>query len=125
MNTITLEQLIKFHKKIINSTGGSDGIRDRTVLESALYKANQTFDGQDLYLGVIKKIAVTAYSLIKNHGFVDGNKRVGVAVLILLLKINGIQVKYTQQELIEIGLGTAEGKLNEEDIESWIMRHQV
>ena len=125
MNTITLEQLITFHKKIINSTGGSDGIRDRSLLESAIFKAEQTFDGQDLYVGVVKKTSVIAFSLIKNHGFIDGNKRVGVAVLLLLLKINGLQIRYTQQELIEIGLKTAEGLLNEEDIESWIMRHQV
>ncbi|MFC5527974.1 type II toxin-antitoxin system death-on-curing family toxin [Cohnella yongneupensis] len=125
MNIITLEQLITFHKKIIISTGGSDGIRDRALLESALNKAHQTFDGQDLYVGVIRKISVIAFSLIKNHGFVDGNKRIGVAALLLLIKINGIQIDYTQQELIELGMNTAEGKFNEEEIEGWIMRRQV
>jgi death-on-curing protein len=125
VNTITVEQLLIFHEKIIVSTGGSNGVRDRTLLESAINKANQTFDGQDLYDGVIRKVSVISYSLIKNHGFVDGNKRIGVAVMLLLLRINGLRIKYTQEELIEFGLRTAEGELNEEDIEGWIMRHQV
>ncbi|MFC5406498.1 type II toxin-antitoxin system death-on-curing family toxin [Cohnella soli] len=125
MKTITVEQLLLFHEKIITSTGGSHGVRDRSLLESAINKANQTFDGQDLYIGIIRKISVTTYSLIKNHGFVDGNKRIGVAVMLLLIKINGLGIMYTQQELIEVGLRTAEGKFNEKDIEAWIMRHQV
>jgi death on curing protein len=122
---ITLEQLFVFHEKIIISSGGSNGVRDRSLLESAINKANQTFDGQDLYDGSGRKISVISYSLIKNHGFVDGNKRIGVAVMLLLLRLNGINIKYTQEELVEIGLRTAEGKINEEDIERWILRHQV
>jgi death-on-curing protein len=101
------------------------GVRDRSLLESAINKANQTFDGQDLYEGIHKKISVITYSLIKNHGFVDGNKRIGVATMLLLLKLNEFNIKYTQEELIEIGLRTAEGIYNEEDIERWILRHQV
>jgi death-on-curing protein len=125
VNTITLEQLLVFHEKIIISSGGSNGVRDRSLLESAINKANQTFDGQDLYDGIYRKISVISYSLIKNHGFIDGNKRIGVSVMLLLLRLNGINIKYTQEELVEIGLKTAEGKFNEEDIESFILRHQV
>jgi death-on-curing protein len=125
VNTITLEQLLLFHEKIITSTGGSYGVRDRSLLESAINKINQTFDGQDLYDGVIRKISVTSFSLIKNHGFVDGNKRIGVAVMLLLLRLNGIRIIYTQEELVEVGLRTAEGRIKENDIEEWIMKHQV
>jgi death-on-curing protein len=125
VNTITVEQLLIFHEKIIKSTGGSYGVRDRSLLESAINKVNQTFGGQDLYEGTIRKIAVITYSLIKNHGFVDGNKRVGVAVMLLLLRMNDIRINYTQSELVECGLRTAEGTFNENDIEDWIIRHQV
>ncbi|MFC5528718.1 type II toxin-antitoxin system death-on-curing family toxin [Cohnella yongneupensis] len=125
MNTITVEQLLIFHEKIITSTGGSHGVRDRSLLESAISKANQTFDGQDLYDGIVRKISVITYSLIKNHGFIDGNKRVGVSVMLLLIRINGLRINYTQEELVEVGLRTAEGKFNDEDIAGWILRRQV
>lgn len=125
MNLITLEQLLIFHEKIIISSGGSSGVRDRSLLESAINKVNQTFDGQELYLGIHKKISVITFSLIKNHGFVDGNKRIGVAVMLLLLRVNEIAIKYTQEELVEVGLRTAEGIFNEDDIEQWILKHQV
>ena len=86
------------------------------MLESALGKAQITFDGEDLYRGPIKKIAVTTYSLVKNHGFVDGNKRIGIALMLLLLRLNRIQVRYEQEELVELGLGIAEGLYKEEHI---------
>jgi death-on-curing protein len=120
MNTVTVEQIVIFHRKIVNVTGGSDGIRDRTLIDSALNKAILTFDGKELYEGLIRKIAVISYALIKNHGFVDGNKRIGVATMLLLLTIN-----YSQSELIDLGLRVAEGLLKEEDIEHWILKHQV
>ena len=124
MNTITIHQLLIYHRKIIEATGGSDGVRDQSLLESALGKAEITFDGQELYAGLTRKISVVTYSLIKNHGFVDGNKRIGVAVMLLLLRINGIQIRFSQEELVQLGLGTAEGKFNEQDIEDWIVRHR-
>ncbi|WP_168124072.1 type II toxin-antitoxin system death-on-curing family toxin [Paenibacillus sp. HB172176] len=125
MKNISLEQLIQFHSKIVKASGGLNGIRDIGMLESALRKADSTFDGKDLYEGAIKKITVIAYALIKNHGFVDGNKRIGVAMMLLLLRLNQITVRYNQEELVELGLRTAEGKFNEEHIEQWIREHQV
>lgn len=82
-----------------------------------------TYDGKDLYPSIIEKIAVATHSLISNHGFVDGNKRVGVAVMLILLKMNNIKVEYTQQELIDLGLKTAEGLMKEKDILNWIKKH--
>ncbi|HWJ78893.1 MAG TPA: type II toxin-antitoxin system death-on-curing family toxin [Niallia sp.] len=125
MKTLNIEQILHFHTKIIAATGGSDGTSDRGMIESAIGKAFVTFDGQDLYPDVYKKIAVTTYALIKNHGFVDGNKRIGIASMILLLKLNEIRIEYTQKELVDLGIGIAEGKLTEVDIELWIKRHQV
>lgn len=125
MKTITILQLLKFHQKIISSTGGSEGIRDQGIIESALGKAFATFDGNDLYVAIKTKIAVITYALIKNHGFVDGNKRIGIATMLLLLQLNHIKIEYTQSELVQLGLGIAEGTFIEKDIELWIERHQV
>ncbi|MEY8744366.1 type II toxin-antitoxin system death-on-curing family toxin [Paenibacillus tundrae] len=125
MKCLSLEQILLFHTKIIKSTGGSDGVRDFGLIESALKKAEATFDGQELYEGNIKKISVTTFALIKNHGFIDGNKRIGVATMLLLLRLNEISVKYEQAELVELGLKTAAGEFTEENIQQWIEEHQV
>ena len=124
MKSITIDQLLIYHQKIMKVTGGADGVRDQGLLESALGKAEQTFEGEELYPGLTRKVSVVTFSLIKNHGFVDGNKRIGVAVMLLLLRLNGYSIRYSQDELVQLGLGTAEGKLNEKDIEEWIIRHR-
>ncbi|MDQ0170527.1 type II toxin-antitoxin system death-on-curing family toxin [Paenibacillus tundrae] len=125
MKCLSLEQILLLHTKIIKSTGGSDGVRDLGLIESALKKAEATFDGQELYEGNIKKISVTTFALIKNDGFIDGNKRIGVAIMLLLLRLNEISVKYEQAELVELGLKTAAGEFTEENIQQWIEEHQV
>lgn len=125
MKCITLTQLIEFHRRITIKTGGSDGIRDKGLLESALNRPFATFSGEDLYTPIEKKIAVVTHSLISNHGFVDGNKRIGVSTMILLSKLNNIKLEFTQEELVELGIGTAEGKYLEEDIFNWIMNHKI
>lgn len=124
MEPIDIENILIFHKKIISKTGGSDGVRDLGLIESALSRGFMTFDGRELYEDTEMKIAVIADGLIRNHGFIDGNKRIGVAVMILLLKLNNIVIRYSQQELIDLGLGVAEGKLNEKDILTWIEKHK-
>jgi death-on-curing protein len=83
-----------------------------------------TFDGKELYESLEMKIAVIAHGLISNHGIIDGNKRMGIAVMILLLKMNNIMITYTQQELISLELGVAEGKYSEKDILAWSERHK-
>lgn len=120
MKSLTIEQLIMFHKKITNASGGSHGVKDQGLIDSALNRCNATFDGNDLYPTIIEKIAVTTVSLVKNHGFVDGNKRVGVSVMLILLSLNSIEIKYSQEELINLGLGLASGELNEENVITWI-----
>ncbi|MCP3795914.1 MULTISPECIES: type II toxin-antitoxin system death-on-curing family toxin [Paenibacillus] len=125
MKSLSLGQILEFHTKIIKATSGSDGVRDLGLIESALKKAEATFDGQELYEGSIKKISVITFALIKNHGFIDGNKQIGVATMLLLLRLNEISVKYEQEELVELGLKTAEGEFTEENIQKWIEEHQV
>lgn len=124
MKQILLSDLEVFQKKIINKTGGSSGIRDEKLLESALMNGILTFDGIDLYDDIEMKIAAIVYSLISNHGFIDGNKRIGVSVLILLCKLNGIKLDYTQEELITLGITAAKGEMKKEDIYLWIYNHK-
>lgn len=72
------------------------------MIESAINKPFQTFDGKDLYDSIDEKVAAVTFSLIKNHGFIDGNKRIGVSVMLFLLKLNNIEIKYTQQDWIKL-----------------------
>lgn len=123
MKFLIIENVLMFHEKIIKETGGRAGIRDRGLIESALNRGFMTYDGKDLYPSIIEKISAIAHSLISNHGFVDGNKRIGVAVMVIMLKMNNVKVCYTQKELIELGLKTAEGFMRDKDILTWIKVH--
>ncbi len=122
---INTDHVIVFYKKIVEETGGSVGIKDRALIESALNRAYATFDGQDLYPTIIDKISAITFGIISNHAFVDGNKRIGVSVMLLLLKINNISIQYTQEELVHLGLEVASGKLEIDNIKKWILTHQV
>ena len=125
MKGIEVEDVLIFHRKIIEQTGGSDGIRDISLIESALNRALSTFNDNDFYKEIEAKISVMTYGLIKNHEFVDGNKRIGVSAMLLLLKLNGIKIKYSQNELVNFGLGIADGSMDENDIKQWIIKHIV
>ena len=125
MKTISLEELLVFHRKIIEKTGGSKGIRDLNLIESALNRAFVTFESKDLYKDIIDKIAAITYGLIQNHGFVDGNKRIGIAFMLFLLKLNELKIRYSQKELINLGLGIADGLITEENLRNWIRHHEI
>lgn len=125
MKAISLEELLVFHRKIIEKTGGSKGIRDLNLIESALNRAFVTFESEDLYKDIIDKIAAKTYGLIRNHGFVDGNKRIGIAVMLFLLKLNELKIRYSQEELIKLGLGIADGLITEENLRNWIRHHEI
>ncbi|MGO1712039.1 type II toxin-antitoxin system death-on-curing family toxin [Senegalia sp. (in: firmicutes)] len=123
MKSLSIEDIILFHEKIINQTGGSKGIRDKKLIESSINRAFATYGGKDLYPELIQKVSVITYSLINNHGFIDGNKRIGISTMIILLKINQIDIKYTQEELINLGLEIARGNIKENGILNWIKNH--
>lgn len=123
MKTVDIEDILVFHNKLIERTGGSNGIRDIGLIESALNMANATFDVKDLYESILHKVAVIIASLIKNHGFVDGNKRIGIAVMLLLLKLNSINILCVQKELIELGLGIASNRVDNKAIKEWVIKH--
>ena len=101
------EQVVKLHSSLIEQTGGIDGVRDKKLLDSALKVPFQTFEGNNLYPDILDKASQLCYSLIANHPFVDGNKRIGVHLTLLFLKLNAIELDYSQQELIDFGFGVA------------------
>lgn len=88
MNYVSIDFIIKEHSKLIKLTGGSSGIRDIGILESAFNAPFMTFDDEDLYVSDIDKIAKLTYLIIKNHSFIDGNKRAGIHIMLILLSIN-------------------------------------
>lgn len=120
-----LDEVLILHKKLIDRTGGSHGIRDIELLKSALGNPFETFGGVELYPDDISKIAVLTHSVVNNHCMVDGNKRLGLALMGVLCKLNKISIAYTQKELVDLGLNVAEGKYSKEDIEEWIKDHTV
>lgn len=117
------EDVVLMHAMLIKTSGGSKGIRDERLLESALNAPFQTFDGKELYPTIINKAASLCYGLIKNHAFVDGNKRIGILVLIVFLEVNGIIIEPSNNQVIELGLGIASGKIEQKEIVEWIVRH--
>ncbi len=121
MKRLTEKQILQMHRLLIQETGGSEGIRDRNLLDSALNLPFQSFDGEDIYRTVRAKSARLAFSIINNHPFIDGNKRIGILSMLVFLEINGIEVICTDDELIELGLGLASGKINYEELLNWII----
>jgi death on curing protein len=106
MEWLTLEDLFEIHHQAIFRSGGSDGIRDRGGLESALAQPMQTFDGIDLYPTFLDKAAALGFFLIRNHPFIDGNKRIGHAALEIVLQMNGYEIlaDETEQEAVILAL---------------------
>lgn len=120
---ITVEDVIRLHSQVVQATGGLDGIRDRSVLESAVYAPLQTFEGQELFPGEIEKIARLGYGLASNHAFTDGNKRIGALMTQLLLKWNGYRLELKTGELADMFISVANHSANEEDLLEWIRLH--
>lgn len=125
MRLLSVDEIIILHHKLIGQTGGSHGVRDMGLIESALNRGSATFGGVDLLKTPEAMIAAITFGLVNNHGFIDGNKRVGIAAMLLLARLNGIRLSYTQNELIVLGLGVAEGSIDEARIIDWIKEHQV
>lgn len=123
MMLLTVDEIITLQEKVIAKTGGSYGLRDRGLLESAVYSANSAFGDVEVYPSLEEKAARLAFAITGNHAFVDGNKRIGMLVMLLTLRLNGRAVAHTQAELIALGLGVAEGSLGYAEILAWIAAH--
>lgn len=121
MKYLSKEQIINLHSIAIKKTGGIDGLRDNGLLESAINSPFQSFAGADLYPSIQAKAARLEYNIIEDHPFIDGNKRIGILAMMVFLEINGIELKCTDEEIIDLGLGTASGKYDTEYITQWIV----
>lgn len=124
MIILSKEQILMLHSQLIEATGGSDGIRDEGMLESAISNPFQTFGGKELYPSIQAKVAQLCYGLVKNHPMIDGNKRIGTHSMLVFLALNGYELQYTQRELSDTILSVAAGKLDATDILKWIIAHQ-
>ena len=125
MIKFTKEKVLLLHQLIAQETGGDVGLRDQALLESAIESAFATFDGQDLYPTKEAKAARLGYALISNHAFLDGNKRIGIYVMLTFLEVNGIRLDYTPDEVVTIALSIAAGKMDCEALHTWILAHRT
>ena len=125
MILLTTDEIIELHEKLIERTGGSRGIRDRGLLESATFSAQANFDSEEAYPTLEEKAARLCYSITNNHAFVDGNKRIGVFVMLMTLKLNSVKISYTQAELINLGLSVADGSFDYNAVLQWIINHKT
>lgn len=118
------EKVLLLHQLIAEATGGSVGVRDEGLLESALETAFSGFGDMEFYPTKEEKGARLGYSLISNHAFVDGNKRIGVYVMLTFLEVNGIRMDCTNEDIVEIGLGVADGSMDYETLLAWVREHR-
>ena len=107
------------------ATGGSVGVRDEGLLDSASESAFATFGGEELYPSKEEKAAKICFSLVSNHAFVDGNKRIGVYVMLSFLELNGIRIEASDADVIRLGLSVADGSMKYEEILEWIKNHRI
>ena len=124
MILLTVDEIVLLHDKSLKATGGLPGLRDRGLLESAVFSVNASFEDVEQYPTVEEKAARLVYALVSNHALADGNKRVGILAMLMMLKLNDIALNYTQQELIALGLAIADGSVNYGGILKWIYQHE-
>ena len=123
MRYLSLEEVLELHRMILRQSGGMSGLRDSDALESALAQPHMTFGGEDLYPSLAEKAASLGFSLIMNHPFLDGNKRIGHAVMETFLVLNGYEVQASTDEQEEIILRLAAGELDRATFTDWLRSH--
>lgn len=121
----TLKDVLELHRRIIARTGGHNGVRDLRALLSALAQPRMTFGGQDLYPTVVDKAAALGFAIIRNHPFVDGNKRVGHAVMEMFLLMNGYEIDASVDEQEAVILKVAAGEMDRAAFTEWLKAHVV
>jgi death-on-curing protein len=123
MKYLTAEQVLFLHARLISETGGSHGVRDVGMLQSAVLRPQTTFEDQDLYPDIFSKSAALMHSLIQNHPFLDGNKRTAIAAAVLFLRINEYKFVATNQEVEVFTLSVARGERDLAEIATWLMEN--
>ncbi len=119
------EKVLLLHRLIAEETGGSIGVRDEALLESALESAFSGFGDREFYPSKEEKGARLGYALISNHAFVDGNKRIGMYVMLTFLEVNGIRMKCTNEEVATVGLAVADGSMDYQALLDWVKQHAL
>ena len=123
MIRLTKEQVISIYGMLIEKTGGSSGVLNESLIDSALNNIWQTFDGLELHPTLAEKGARLGYSLVRNHSFSDGNKRIGILAMLTFLSVNGIEITCTDTEIVETGLALASGLMDFEALLTWLKEH--
>ena len=118
------EKILLLHKILAEATGGSAGVRDEALLDSALESAYSGFGDKELYPTREEKGARLGYALISNHAFVDGNKRIGIYVMLSFLEMNGVPIQCSDEELVRIGLSVADGGMGYDELLQWVLDHR-
>lgn len=124
MKKINLDEILLIHEQMIDTFGGTNGIRDKRLLESAIQSPYHTYSGIDIFNSIEEKAARLGFGIIYNHPFIDGNKRTGIHCMLLLLLINDINLDYSQKELWEIALKIANNGTYD-DLLKWIKNHKI
>lgn len=119
------EKVLLLHQLIAEETGGAVGLRDEALLESALENAFAGFGDEEFYPTKEEKGARLGYTLVSNHAFVDGNKRIGMYIMLTFLEVNGVKIDCTNEELVEVGLSLAAGTMGYEELLNWVKTHKV
>lgn len=119
------EKVLLLHQIMAEATGGDVGVRDEALLESAIENIYLTFDGDELYPSKEEKAARLGYSLISNHAFVDGNKRIGMYIMLSFLELNGIKINANDDDVYSLGMSVADGSADYDVILKWIKEHKV
>ena len=124
MIRLSKEKVLTLHQVIARETGGSVGLLYEVLMESALETAFSGFGGQEFYPTTEEKGARIGFNLISNHAFLDGNKRIGVFVMLVFLEVNGIDLNCTNADIIHVGLSVADGSMDYEKLLSWVLAHR-
>ena len=124
MMKFSKERVLLLHQLSAEATGGSVGVRDEALLDSALESAYAGFGDREFFPAKEEKGARLGYALISNHAFVDGNKRIAVCVMLVFLEMNGIKIRCTDEELVRIGLGVADGSMGYDELLQWVLDHR-
>ena len=123
MRHLTLGELIELHRRIIEQSGGADGIRDLGLSESAIAQPQMSFGGTELYATLPEKAAALCFSLVMNHPFVDGNKRIGHAAMETFLMMNGFELNAGVDDSESVILRLAAGELDRQAFTEWVAAH--
>ena len=129
MIKLSKDRVLLLHQYLAEETGGSIGLRDEGLLESALESAFATFDGKELYSSKEEKAARIGASLVGNHAFLDGNKRIGMYVMLTFLEVNGVKVECSDEDIVSAGLALADGSMGYDELLVWlrarILKHEA